>query len=201
MTPLTCFSRWVMARVRVFSFHQNERKIPMPTNYHSFSFNFAIAIAIALVATTTAAAHPFHVTLSETNYNPKNDTLEIALRVNPFDLERALSRKAKRRIDIDRSADLDKRLEAYVNEHFRVTSENKAPFEINWIGKEISLKTAWLYFEVGLDGVEKVDVTNSLFFELEHDQVNTMNFRNGDERYSLSFTTSRATRTLDLSSQ
>ena len=61
--------------------------------------------------------------------------------------------------------------------------------EIEWVGKEVTVKTAWLYLEIPLaEGPEGSTFTNRLLFEVEPDQVNTMVFGRGKDRASLRFT-------------
>jgi ribosomal protein L23 len=159
-----------------------------------------MVVTVVSFAANIAVAHPFHVSLAEAEYKPSTGTIEFALRVNPLDLERALSRQANRRIDLDSTADLGKRVEAYLRRTFGVTTNDGIPCAMKWIGKDISLKAAWLYFEVSIDRAKTIEIANHLFFELELDQVNTINIRNGDQRFSVIFTTSRATRIVDFSS-
>ncbi len=60
---------------------------------------------------------------------------------------------------------------------------------LKWVGKEVSVKAAWLYFELPLpDGCEGVTLSNRIFLELEANQVNTLNLREGKQKATLHFT-------------
>ncbi|MDF1666343.1 MAG: hypothetical protein P1V97_31630, partial [Planctomycetota bacterium] len=61
----------------------------------------------ALVGPQSAAAHPFHVTLAEAELETKTGNLELAIRVKPEDLERALSAQTNRKISLEKEGKVD----------------------------------------------------------------------------------------------
>ena len=69
-------------------------------------------------------------------------------------------------------------------------NEKKTQSIIHWIGKEITIEYAWLYFEICLpeQGIAGLEFSNRIFFELEDAQTNTINFEDGKCKTSLSFT-------------
>jgi hypothetical protein len=155
---------------------------------------FPIAIRPLLAAAVllwgaAAWAHPFHVSLAEAEYDRESGVLEVALRVHPADLEEALRKQAGKRIVLDQSADADERIVAYLRRTFAMKTPQGEAAEIRWVGKEVSVKQAWLYFEVPLPGgIENVEVSQRMFFELLPDQVNTVHLRDGERRVTLHFT-------------
>lgn len=152
-----------------------------------------VAAWIGVVGAATGAAHPFHVTLAEAEYNVESGRLEVALRIyNPADLERVLGLIAGHRVDLEATPGVDRLIRDYLERQFVVESPDGRPAGLTWVGKEVDLKTAWLYFEVDLpDGPEGVAFRDRLLFEVEPDQVNTINFRSGDRRGTLRFTRDR----------
>ncbi|RUL85296.1 DUF6702 family protein [Tautonia sociabilis] len=148
-----------------------------------------IAAAVGPAVALGGEAHPFHITIAEADYNADSGTLEVALRVyNPGDLEAALGRRAGERVDLERTENVDALILAYLKEALVATPPGGDPAPICWVGKEVTLKTAWLYFEIPLpDGPEGVCFTNTLLFEVEPDQVNTIVFGRGKDRASLRF--------------
>ena len=175
----------------------------------------------------SAYAHPSHVTIAEAQFNAKTKSLEVALWVQPIDLENALRRRHNKPIDLDRTPKVDELIVEYLNEVFTVTlagdqgemlkgaSGNSGVAEVEppvvqprsagsprssqkhqnkvgslkWVGKEVSVKAAWLYFELPLpDGCEGVTLSNRIFLELEANQVNTLNLREGKQKATLHFT-------------
>jgi hypothetical protein len=157
------------------------------------------AMALACGWVEPAAAHPFHVSVAEAEFNEESGHLEVALRVHPVDLEQALRCQESRPVDLDRSKGIDRMITKYVNSHFQVrdAAGNKLP--CNWVGKEISIKEAWLYFEFPLDGPSgKLRVTQAFFFEHLEDQVNTINFKQQKRIKSLSFTRDDDTQWIEI---
>lgn len=140
-----------------------------------------------------ASAHPFHITLAEAEYNAETGKLEVALRIyHPTDLEEALSRRAGRRINLEKTEGADDLIMQYLRENFVIEPPGGKPAPLEWVGKEVSLKTAWLYFEVPLPGgPEGVAFRNRLLFDVERDQSNTIVFKQGERRASLRFSRER----------
>lgn len=141
------------------------------------------------LATASAQAHPFHVSLAEAEWNAKTGQLEVALKVHATDLEKALRRHSGKPIDLDKSPETDRRIMAYLKHVFRVNATPGRPCAIKWVGKEVTVKSAWLYFEIPLPkGIEGVRFSNQIFFELLSNQVNTINFKQGRRKLTLRFT-------------
>ncbi|MEO1999085.1 MAG: DUF6702 family protein [Planctomycetaceae bacterium] len=154
----------------------------------------ALSMLVFTLTTTPAVAHPFHVSLAEAEWNAKTGRLEVALKVHATDLEKALRRRTKKPVDLDKSPDVDRLISAYLNHVFRVQSPKGQACTIKWVGKEVTLKSAWLYFELPLpQGIEGMRFSNQMFFELLSNQVNTINFKQGRKKLTLRFTRQSAT--------
>lgn len=159
----------------------------------------AIAGLLAVMAGAARfAPHPFHVTIAEADHDAESGNLEVALRIyNPGDLEEALGRRLGERVDLERTEDVDGAILAYLEDSIVVERPDGERAELAWVGKEVTVKTAWIYFEIPLpDGPEGATFTNTLLFEVEPDQVNTMVFGRGKDRASLRFTREDPTHTL-----
>ncbi|WP_169977706.1 DUF6702 family protein [Tautonia rosea] len=151
----------------------------------------AMTLMMALAPiTNTAEAHPFHVTIAEVEFNAEAGTLEMAIRIyNPGDLEQALGLREGERVDLEQTENVDEMILDYLRDHLIIAPAEGEPAELQWVGKEVSVKTTWLYVEAPLpDGPEGVRFTNTLLFEIEKDQANTMVFGRSRDRVSLRFT-------------
>ena len=147
------------------------------------SLVFSTHLSLAIIA-----GHPFHVSVAELEYNPKSKCLEVALKVWPEDLEKALNRNSKEPIDLDKTPRIDDLILAYLKKHIRVSADGKNNCKLNWIGKELEVKQAWLYFEVKTDvRPDNFTFSNTIFFELQDDQINIFNLKFKDRRASFSF--------------
>ena len=148
-----------------------------------------LTLSCLLLLGNIAAAHPCHSSIAEAEWNAKTGRLEIAMQLNPVDLEQALRRLAERPIDLDKSAGVDRLMEKYLARAFLVREPDGKRAKLIWVGFEVDLKDAWLYFEVPLkNGPENVTFGSAFFMELLPDQTNTINFRIGKLRKSLTFT-------------
>ena len=141
---------------------------------------------IALASISVADAHPSHVSIAQAEFNPKTKKLEIALRVHAVDLERAIQASNKKRVNLDKSKASAKVVAAYVAKTFLVTPAKGKQKEIEWVGMELQIKYAWLYFEVPLpEGIEGTKFSNRMFFEHLPNQANTINFKSAKKRTSI----------------
>ena len=135
------------------------------------------------------AAHPYHTTLAEADWNGETNRLEIALRLLPEDFERALSARDRgSKPPADDPGALDDRIVAWLSQDFRVIPNDGEPAPIEWVGKEISIEYVWLYFEIPLPGgLDGVTFEHRLLLDLEPEQVNTLLLRHDGERTTLTF--------------
>lgn len=150
-----------------------------------------LALMIVISFAPAIWGHPFHASIAEAEWKPTKNTLEIALRGHGSDLENALRLRTKKRIDLEKTKDIDKLIADYLANVITVKQKNGKKATLTWVGKEITVKATWLYFEISLPaGLEGATIENRLFFELLDDQVNTITFRlrKTGQRNSLSFT-------------
>ena len=160
-------------------------------------FLFASLLIVSIVR--QADAHAFHVTVAEAEVNHKTGFIEIAMRVHPGDLELALGRIAKRRIRLEKELKVDDLIRSYLQRSIELKTARQKPRKIKWVGKEVSIKWAWLYFEIPLDkGLDDSTLTNKVFFELLKDQENTIVLKDGKRRQTLSFRKDKATQKIRL---
>ena len=159
------------------------------------------AACLASLPPAVAGAHPFHASIAEMEFNTARRRLEVALCVHPLDLERALREVSGEPVDLDRSSDIDRRLAGYLREMFLIRAGEDEACEVRWVGKEITLKEAWLYFEVPVpDAARTLTISNRVFFELQADQLNMLNVRVGEQRRALRCTRAAPDVAIDLPS-
>lgn len=158
----------------------------------------SFAVVLLLLVSGRSSAHPVHASLAEAEWKPATKTLEVALKVQPIDLEQALERRTKKPIDLDKTKGVDDLIQAYLKDVFVVKDATGKELKLNWVGKEINVKEGWIYFEVPLEkGLDGVKFSNRLFFELNEGEVNTMTFKEGKKRKSLTFSHSKPEQVLE----
>ncbi|MDG1872454.1 MAG: hypothetical protein P8J27_00985 [Mariniblastus sp.] len=157
-----------------------------------------ITAAITTAITANAeASHPYHVSKSEVSWNSKTGNFEVAMCVWPADLEKALATQTRQAVDLDKVENLDELMATYVGNKFRVCKsvapdEQSKAASIRWVGHERNHKEAWLFFEVQGDKKQSDwTIENRIFFELNKDQLNQIQFSVG--RHVSSFISSANT--------
>ncbi len=177
----------------------------LPTS-RLFSFVGSL-LPIVWLAATPLHAHPFHASLAEVEWNAETGCLEVAVRVNPDDLETTLREAVGKRIVLEREseASLDHLLAQYVTDSFRVTPRNNSrrrpgePIKPRWVGYELTTRYVWLYFELPAPvGTTALDIEQTMFVESVPRQVNTVTLRLHRWTGSVHCTATRPTQTLAL---
>lgn len=107
-----------------------------------------VGAGLLVLASSTAAAHPLHATVAEVEWNPKSGRFEVAACLGISDLEDALSLAEHTRVSLERHKDIDRLLQNYVASRFQVIAHGDDSCRIEWVGHELELHNAWLYFEV-----------------------------------------------------
>ncbi len=127
---------------------------------------------LSIFLTITLFAHPFHFTIAEMEHNPKNGSLEVSLCVFNENLHTIK----------------DKMLPQYIAKNFIVQRKSRK-VSIKWVGKEPMAGATWLYFEFPKWGkLEGTQLHNTLFFAKQDKQINIVNFGDGKQKGSLTFT-------------
>ncbi len=149
---------------------------------------FAFVLFAVVAAARPATAHPFHGSHAEVDFRPECRCLEVALAVVPEELEAALERISGKRIPLE-APEAEAEIVAYLKTRFVVTpvaSKPGEPLPIEWVGREVSYREAWLYFKLtGVVG--DFDLADRVLFEAEPSQVNHVLLRGIGEPRTLTF--------------
>ena len=163
----------------------------------------------------TAAAHPFHTSVAELEYNSQTKRIEVSLKLPAADLERALSSLAKRRINLDKDP-LAELVTQYLDRHFLLVDSSLVPHtghaellaakwpseqrsQARFVGHELMATWSWLYFEIELPAgvVEEMSLIDTVLFDINSGQINTVSVRRGSQRFALKMTEKDAWARLD----
>ncbi|WP_372368998.1 DUF6702 family protein [Candidatus Uabimicrobium sp. HlEnr_7] len=155
-----------------------------------------VAMILLMCATTFTFAHRYHFTISEVEWNSKNKCFEVGLRVDSFELENILSKIYRKKVNLDKTKDIDNLIYSYVKKRFVVKTPKGKLCPVVWIGKEISGSQMWLFFEVPVkEKVKNLIISNQIFFESAtfeadtiHTPINIVNIRFTSSKKSLYFT-------------
>ncbi|HEY9401860.1 MAG TPA: DUF6702 family protein [Pyrinomonadaceae bacterium] len=146
---------------------------------------FGLSLSHAVPA---AAAHKFHTSFTEVDYNAPQRSLQITLRTFPDDLENVLSRRSGKAVRLDRKKETEPLLVAYLQETFQLKNAKGEMVKLAWVGMDAGVDSAWLYFEAHLpEGSAGVQLRNQFMFDLYDDQINLVNVKQDGKKHALTF--------------
>jgi hypothetical protein len=132
--------------------------------------------------------HPYYITVTELEYNPKDKELGMACKIFTDDFENTLKNQYHAKIDIYHPVDkalLGKRMADYITSHLRILVDGKQ-IPLNYLGYEIESEATWCYFSSpGIKSVKTVDIFNELLYDFKKEQINMMHVKvNGNRKSS-----------------
>lgn len=134
-----------------------------------------------------SSVHPLHLSSMELNYTTKGGTIEISCRLFTDDLEDALRKQFKVTTDLSapaRHKAMDELLKKYTAAHLQFKANGKV-LSLNYVGFEKDREAVLIYVEsVPIKGLKKLEVQNSLMYDLFDDQTNIMHMLYNGERKS-----------------
>ena len=132
--------------------------------------------------------HPFYISVTEINQNAKDKILEISIKVFAEDLEETLKKDYKAPVDLSLAKDkvaLDKVIPDYINKHLALVVDGK-PVRLTYVGYEKERESAYCYFQVdNVSSVKKLDITNSILYDFNGDQISIMHVVLNGKRQSV----------------
>jgi hypothetical protein len=156
--------------------------------HRGFFLTLGIVVPALLSFTVqTASAHKFHQSFAEVDYNREEQSLQISLRTFPDDLENILSRRAGRRVSLDRRKEAEPLVFAYLQETFQLKNAEGAPLKISWVGMEAKVDSIWIYFEVKLAALKGLSIRDGFLHDLFRDQVNKVSIAGPVRKTALTF--------------
>ena len=118
--------------------------------------------------------HPFFVSVTEINHNAREKQLEISCKVFLDDMEKTLKKQLNTPVELTHPKDPKKaqqQLSDYVKKHLLIKIDGK-PVTLEFIGFEIEGASLWSYYQVeNIASVHKIDVSNSLLYEMYDTQI------------------------------
>lgn len=155
-------------------------------------FLFIIVLFISLVSTASKASmfdsHRYHTSLTRMDYNPKEKIIETSIQLFTHDLVPLLEQRSGKRVDLEKTPDVDRLLLDYLNENFILKDEKGDAKKIKWVGKELDVDTARVYVEIsGEKSPEGFSLENTLFFESFPEQTNLVIARFDGKKSDLLF--------------
>jgi hypothetical protein len=149
---------------------------------------FAFYLFPSTILLPSAKAHRYHTSLTRMDYNEKEKLVEISLQLFTHDLVPILEQKAKKRVDLEKTPEVDKLILDYLNENFVLRNKNGEAQTLRWVGKEIEVDVARIYVEVPeTESLAGANLQNTLFFESFPEQTNLVIARFDGKKADLLF--------------
>ena len=141
------------------------------------------ALLWALFA-ATATAHPYNVSTTQLDWNEKAGHFEGSLRLLPEQLDQILPQGDPKTKD---PAKLEGLLADYLRENIQLRTKAAEVATLRWVGMELELEAAWLYFELVPPAGSQprdLELQNAVLFENSPQQLNTTRVRIGRHQKS-----------------
>ncbi len=142
-------------------------------------YKFLLSVLLLLCMGTGAAfAHNYHTSITDIKYNPRTQSLEVAVKVFTDDLEKALSGRAKTTVHYSRAdSKITQQLADYLHSTLAFALEPGKPLTFTLLGSEAEDNAVWLYVEVPVKqtALSQLYVKNALLMDTFGDQMNIVN--------------------------
>ena len=119
--------------------------------------------------------HKFYVSVTQIDYVPNKKRIEITSRIFIDDLEKALNKKYKTKLNITSTNEIseaEEYIKAYIKEKIKI-SINKKPQVIEYLTKEVEGDVIIIYTKIAISKkINTFEVYNSLLTETFQDQQN-----------------------------
>ncbi|WP_240625494.1 DUF6702 family protein [Spirosoma pollinicola] len=133
-------------------------------------------VCITGLLSASMSAHDFHASVTQMQYDPKERTFEISIRIFTDDFEKALAEATKSKVNLNGPGKNDQLIEKYVQAHFSYANAQKQAKPIKYIGYEVETDAHWIYLEMPYNEPFKGgSLKQNVLMEMFDDQVNMVN--------------------------
>ena len=161
---------------------------------HSLFKSFIVCFLCGV--TLSSVAHRYFFGLTDLSVNPKTHNIELIHQFTAHDIDNAIAEQQQIHFSPEHS-DYEKLIQNYVEAHFQlidVQENKKHVIKLNWIGLEIAKGNVYIYQEANFENyLSGLVVKNDLLVDTYLKQVNTVNYTDGTNTGSLTFSGSEKT--------
>jgi len=149
-------------------------------------FVFAFLLFTFYLLPPEAEAHTYHTSLTRMDYNAKEKNIEISIQLFIHDALPLLERRLKKRVDIEKTAEVDAELFKYLNETFVFQNKKGEVQKLKWVGKEFENDVVYVYVEIPFEEApDGTKLQNTIFFESFPQQTNLVIAHFGEKKIDL----------------
>lgn len=133
--------------------------------------------------------HDFHTSITRMDYNTKEKSFEISIRVFTDDFEKALSKdNGGQKFVVNNNDKNDALVEKYIRKHFALLNAAKQKKAYSYIGKEQEADATWIYIEIPCaEALTGFSLQNTTMHDLFEDQINLVNLNYQGQKKSYIF--------------
>lgn len=143
-----------------------------------------LIITLFFLTSFSAQAHKFYVSISQINFNEKNKSIEITLKLFTDDLEKSVGDYINQRVKINQADDANQNIAAYILKNFSIYLNGQAQ-NIQYLGKELENDVSWCFLEIkNITDFSEIKITNKIFTEQFENQKNLIQISAFDKEES-----------------
>lgn len=147
-----------------------------------------IKVCSLVFSMTFLSLHPFHISVTDIEYDAEARSVEIAQKIFMDDLEDVLVPKEDRLVDLidkDQKEANDLLIEAYIQKHFALSINGK-PVDYNFLGTQVEGDAIWCFMEVPkTKKFKSIEVRSTVLVGRFDDQLNLIHVKHQDKIRSL----------------
>ena len=148
---------------------------------------FILGIFLISLSSFTVV-HKFYVSVTQIEYNEKQQSLQIISRIFIDDIEEVLKKRYDETIKLTsekQQEKVDTYLYKYLQKKLMITVDDK-PVRYNFIGTEYDNDLILCYLEIeGVTSLETITISNKVLMDVFEEQQNIIHVKKGKNRKSL----------------
>jgi hypothetical protein len=141
-------------------------------------FKSVLVAILCFFGSTVAMAHDYHSSITDIKYNPRTQSLQVAIKVFTDDLESALSKRSKSKITYSANSEsIKQQLAGYMAASMSFEVTKGKPLKQRFVGSEEEADVVWVYLEVPVQhaSLSELYIKNAVLTEVFDDQMNIVN--------------------------
>jgi len=155
---------------------------------------------ILIVLLSSFALHKFYVSVTQIDYVPSKKRVEITSRIFIDDLEKALTKKYNKKVNLTSTKELPEAKElikSYLKEKIKI-SINRKPQNIEFLAREVEGDVLILYTKIAISKkINTFEIYTSLLTEVYADQQNIVHTNINSNKKSILLTNTELQEKID----
>lgn len=156
---------------------------------------------LCLFAGLAASAHEYHSSITDIKFNPRTQSLQVAIKVFTDDLENLLSKRSKSKVTYNAGSEsIKQQLATYMASALTFELAKGKPLKQRYVGSEEEADVVWIYLEVPVQqaSLSQLYIQNAVLTELFDDQMNIVNLDYKGKMHSMLLQKNETTKKVTL---